>query len=122
MNDNSEHNVTEDGWTEFSGHQYYIAVDAQTMDDARKICKEGHGDLVVINSEAERTFLWTLVREHIITRCFIFSHRTLEMEANPDVNIQVVIFCPLLTTVLQISYHWSSVYIGMTTDFEFNME
>ena len=56
-----EYNVTEDGWIEYSGHQYYISDGAMQMEDARKFCKKGHGDLVVINSEAERLFLWKQV-------------------------------------------------------------
>lgn len=53
----SEYNVTEDGWVEFSGHQYFIGHLDREMEDAQKFCKKGHGDLVVINSEEERTFL-----------------------------------------------------------------
>lgn len=37
------------------------------MEDARQYCKERHGDLVTINSEAESIFLWKQVRDGIYT-------------------------------------------------------
>ncbi|KAG5285389.1 hypothetical protein AALO_G00002830 [Alosa alosa] len=58
------YNVTEDGWIEFDGHQYYIKkYRMEQMEDAQKICKKGHGDLAVIDSEAERLFLWKQIQK-----------------------------------------------------------
>ncbi|XP_062407758.1 macrophage mannose receptor 1-like [Sardina pilchardus] len=58
-----EHNVTEDGWIEFSGHQYYLHEGSYQLDfqEARRFCKKGHGDLAVIETEPERLFLWKLI-------------------------------------------------------------
>uniref|UniRef100_UPI003AAC2783 macrophage mannose receptor 1-like n=1 Tax=Centroberyx gerrardi TaxID=166262 RepID=UPI003AAC2783 len=53
-----EHNVTADGWLEWRGNQYYINTMPMAMEDARHFCQQRHGDLVVINSEAENVFLW----------------------------------------------------------------
>ncbi|XP_053186720.1 macrophage mannose receptor 1-like [Scomber japonicus] len=55
---NPDVNITSDGWLEWNGNQYYIQEDRQAMEDARKFCQKRHGDLVSINSEAERVFLW----------------------------------------------------------------
>ncbi|XDV27429.1 hypothetical protein PO909_030963 [Leuciscus waleckii] len=53
------YNETEDGWTEFRGNQYYAShYSAVAVHDARTFCKKSHGDLVVINDEEERVFLW----------------------------------------------------------------
>ncbi|XP_041944958.1 macrophage mannose receptor 1-like isoform X1 [Alosa sapidissima] len=61
-----EHNVTKDGWIEFSGHQYYVYEETYEYDiyEARTFCKKGHGDLVVIETEPERLFLWKLILRH----------------------------------------------------------
>ncbi|XP_076840882.1 macrophage mannose receptor 1-like isoform X2 [Brachyhypopomus gauderio] len=52
------YNRTEDGWIIFKGYQYYIHDTSLTMEEARWFCKHRHGDLVVINDEEERVFLW----------------------------------------------------------------
>lgn len=36
------------------------------MEDARQFCKEKHGDLVSIGSEAENMFLWRQVSSHTL--------------------------------------------------------
>ncbi|XP_030220618.1 macrophage mannose receptor 1b [Gadus morhua] len=51
----------EDGWLEWGTSQYYINDRVMAMEDARSHCKKGHGDLVVINSEAENIFLWKMI-------------------------------------------------------------
>uniref|UniRef100_A0A669C0I4 Mannose receptor, C type 1b n=1 Tax=Oreochromis niloticus TaxID=8128 RepID=A0A669C0I4_ORENI len=53
-----EYNTTSDGWLEWNGAQYYINKNLMAMEDARTFCRQRHGDLVSINSEAERIFLW----------------------------------------------------------------
>uniref|UniRef100_A0A3Q2VLE5 Mannose receptor, C type 1b n=1 Tax=Haplochromis burtoni TaxID=8153 RepID=A0A3Q2VLE5_HAPBU len=57
----AEYNTTSDGWLEWNGAQYYINKKAMAMEDARMFCRQRHGDLVSINSEAERIFLWKQV-------------------------------------------------------------
>uniref|UniRef100_A0A671U397 Mannose receptor, C type 1b n=1 Tax=Sparus aurata TaxID=8175 RepID=A0A671U397_SPAAU len=52
------YNMTSDGWLEWKGSQYYINDMTMAMEDARHFCKQRHGDLVTINSEEERVFLW----------------------------------------------------------------
>uniref|UniRef100_A0A673ZBZ0 Macrophage mannose receptor 1-like n=1 Tax=Salmo trutta TaxID=8032 RepID=A0A673ZBZ0_SALTR len=54
----TEYNVTEDGWLEFGGSQYYFNSELLAMEDARHYCQQRHGDLVVINGLTENTFLW----------------------------------------------------------------
>ncbi|KAJ3595076.1 hypothetical protein NHX12_004381 [Muraenolepis orangiensis] len=54
----TDYNTTEDGWLEWRGSQYYINQASLPMEDARRYCQQRHGDLVVINSEAENVFLW----------------------------------------------------------------
>ncbi|XP_070829826.1 macrophage mannose receptor 1-like [Chaetodon trifascialis] len=53
-----DYNRTSDGWLEWRGNQYYINRRSMAMEEARHFCKQGHGDLVTINSEAESVFLW----------------------------------------------------------------
>ncbi|XP_029309225.1 macrophage mannose receptor 1-like [Cottoperca gobio] len=53
-----EYNKTSDGWIERNGTQYFINSMSMAMEDARSFCQQKHGDLVTIDSEAERVFLW----------------------------------------------------------------
>ncbi|CAL8279713.1 unnamed protein product [Lota lota] len=55
------YNTTSDGWLEWGGNQYYINQRSMPMEDARSYCQQRHGDLVVINSEAENVFLWKMI-------------------------------------------------------------
>lgn len=53
------YNKTDDGWIIFNDNQYYISEYAHvSMEEARWFCKQRNGDLVVINDEKERVFLW----------------------------------------------------------------
>uniref|UniRef100_UPI003AB09028 macrophage mannose receptor 1-like n=1 Tax=Centroberyx gerrardi TaxID=166262 RepID=UPI003AB09028 len=60
----TENNVTADGWIKWGGNQYYINTISMAMEDARHFCQQRHGDLVVINSEAENVFLWKQISRH----------------------------------------------------------
>ncbi|XP_042285556.1 macrophage mannose receptor 1-like isoform X1 [Thunnus maccoyii] len=51
-------NTTSDGWIEWKGNQYYINRISMAMEDARHFCKQRHGDLMTIDSEAENIFIW----------------------------------------------------------------
>ncbi|KAM4552771.1 macrophage mannose receptor 1-like [Odontesthes bonariensis] len=53
-----DYNTTSDGWLEWKGNQYYFNQNSMAMEKARHFCKQRHGDLVSIQSEAENTFLW----------------------------------------------------------------
>lgn len=55
------YNRTSDGWLEWNGNQYFINTHKMAMENARTFCKQRHGDLVTVNSEAERVFLWQQV-------------------------------------------------------------
>uniref|UniRef100_A0AAR2LBX1 Macrophage mannose receptor 1 n=1 Tax=Pygocentrus nattereri TaxID=42514 RepID=A0AAR2LBX1_PYGNA len=55
---NVEYNVTDDGWIQFNGSQYFINNDQLSMEDARAFCKKNHSDLVVITGQTERKFIW----------------------------------------------------------------
>uniref|UniRef100_A0A3B4GFX8 Macrophage mannose receptor 1-like n=1 Tax=Pundamilia nyererei TaxID=303518 RepID=A0A3B4GFX8_9CICH len=77
-----KYNTTSDGWLEWNGAQYYINEKAMAMEDARTFCRQRHGDLVSINSEAERIFLWKQVGNGICKRftknfdenCAVMTH------------------------------------------------
>ncbi|KAK6302213.1 hypothetical protein J4Q44_G00265680 [Coregonus suidteri] len=58
-----EYNVTEDGWLEYGGSQYYFNTEMLAMEDARYYCQQRHGDLVVINGQNENTFLWKKINK-----------------------------------------------------------
>ncbi|KAM8728446.1 macrophage mannose receptor 1-like [Acanthopagrus schlegelii] len=58
-----DYNTTSDGWLEWKGNQYYINDRTMAMEDARHFCKRRHGDLVTINSEEERVFLWKQISQ-----------------------------------------------------------
>uniref|UniRef100_A0A4W4DR21 Mannose receptor, C type 1b n=1 Tax=Electrophorus electricus TaxID=8005 RepID=A0A4W4DR21_ELEEL len=53
------YNTTSDGWIIFKGKQYYTYQGfSMAMANARHFCKQRHSDLVVINDEEERVFVW----------------------------------------------------------------
>ncbi|XP_046884147.1 macrophage mannose receptor 1b [Hypomesus transpacificus] len=61
----ADYNSTEDGWLLYKGYQYYINHDAAHMQEARKFCRDKHGDLATINGEEENIFLWKqIAREY----------------------------------------------------------
>ncbi|XP_011362718.1 macrophage mannose receptor 1 [Pteropus vampyrus] len=56
--------VTEDGWVIYKDYQYYFSKEKETMDNARGFCKRNFGDLVSIQSESEKKFLWKYVNKN----------------------------------------------------------
>ncbi|XP_036451965.1 macrophage mannose receptor 1-like [Colossoma macropomum] len=58
------YNKTDDGWIIFKNNQYYFYDHPSNhMGKRRSFCKHRHGDLVVINDEEERVFLWHQMKE-----------------------------------------------------------
>ncbi|XP_068942367.1 macrophage mannose receptor 1 isoform X1 [Petaurus breviceps papuanus] len=53
--------VTEDGWVVFKDYQYYFSKEKTTMENARAFCKRNFGDMVTIEGESERKFLWRYI-------------------------------------------------------------
>uniref|UniRef100_A0A8C3EHJ2 Uncharacterized protein n=1 Tax=Corvus moneduloides TaxID=1196302 RepID=A0A8C3EHJ2_CORMO len=56
-----EYVVGEDGWIIYKHKEYYFSKDAMSMEKARGFCKKNGGDLVVIETESEKNFLWKYV-------------------------------------------------------------
>ncbi|XP_066537164.1 macrophage mannose receptor 1-like [Hoplias malabaricus] len=52
------YNKTDDGWIIFKESQYYFKRGSDSMEEGRRFCKYRHGELVVINDEEERLFVW----------------------------------------------------------------
>ncbi|KAL7876288.1 hypothetical protein AOLI_G00112510 [Acnodon oligacanthus] len=58
------YNKTDDGWITFKDNQYYIYYGYPvSMEEGQRFCKHRHADLVVINDDEERVFLWHQVKE-----------------------------------------------------------
>ncbi|XP_048867159.1 macrophage mannose receptor 1-like isoform X4 [Brienomyrus brachyistius] len=57
------YNKTEDGWIVYDGTEYYINRNLHSMEEARQYCQRKSGDLVVINGESERVFLWKMMTQ-----------------------------------------------------------
>ncbi|XP_005387016.1 PREDICTED: macrophage mannose receptor 1 [Chinchilla lanigera] len=53
--------VTEDGWVVYKESQYYFSKEKESMENARAFCKKNFGDLVTVQSESEKKFLWKYV-------------------------------------------------------------
>ncbi|XP_043921440.1 macrophage mannose receptor 1-like [Protopterus annectens] len=66
-----EYNKTEDGWVIYNGSDYYFGKKNVPMEDARAFCKKNFGDLVVIDGESERRFLWRQVGVGEISNFYI---------------------------------------------------
>lgn len=63
----AEYNITDDGWIQFNGSQYYINTEHLDMDSARAFCKKNHSDLIVITGQTERKFIFKQVKDQ--TKC-----------------------------------------------------
>ncbi|KAM4705171.1 macrophage mannose receptor 1 [Rhinophrynus dorsalis] len=57
----SDYEVSSDGWIIVKDTQYFVSKELVTMHKAREFCKRNFGDLVIINSESERKFLWKYI-------------------------------------------------------------
>ncbi|KAG9476571.1 hypothetical protein GDO78_003227 [Eleutherodactylus coqui] len=66
---------TSDGWLIQEDRQYYISKDEVAMDKAREFCKRNFGDLVTINSESERRFLWKYILKNGKTNSYFIGLR-----------------------------------------------
>uniref|UniRef100_A0A8C0H605 C-type lectin domain-containing protein n=1 Tax=Chelonoidis abingdonii TaxID=106734 RepID=A0A8C0H605_CHEAB len=57
----TKYEVTEDGWIIYGGKQYFFSTESVPLEKAREFCKKNFGDLVVIQSNSERKFLWKYI-------------------------------------------------------------
>ncbi|CAN8184992.1 unnamed protein product [Coccothraustes coccothraustes] len=56
-----EYDVGVDDWIIYKHKEYYFSKEAMSMERARGFCKKNGGDLVVIESETEKNFLWKYI-------------------------------------------------------------
>ena len=57
----SEYQATNDGWIIYEDKQYYFSKERVHMEEAQRICQKNFADLVVIENESKRQFLWKYV-------------------------------------------------------------
>lgn len=62
----SEYQATKDGWIIYEDKQYYFSKEYVHMEEARRICHKNFADLVVIENESKRQFLWKYVSTELI--------------------------------------------------------
>nr|XP_014124972.1 macrophage mannose receptor 1 [Zonotrichia albicollis] len=53
-----DYQLTSDGWIIYENKQYYFSKEHVHMEEARRICQKNFADLVVIEKESKRRFLW----------------------------------------------------------------
>ncbi|XP_065117913.1 macrophage mannose receptor 1-like [Paramisgurnus dabryanus] len=75
-----EYNKTSDGWIQYNGSQYFINLDLHTMEDARAFCKKNHADLVVINGQTERRFLFKQISRNEGSENQFYIGMTVELD------------------------------------------
>uniref|UniRef100_A0A8B9RWH5 Macrophage mannose receptor 1 n=1 Tax=Accipiter nisus TaxID=211598 RepID=A0A8B9RWH5_9AVES len=56
-----EYQATNDGWIVYEDKQYYFSKERVHMEEARRICQKNFADLVVIENESKRQFLWKYI-------------------------------------------------------------
>ncbi|XP_049338780.1 macrophage mannose receptor 1-like isoform X3 [Astyanax mexicanus] len=80
ITETKNYNRTEDGWIIYKDNHYYISsFRYESMEGGRKFCKSKHGDLVVINDEEERVFLWHQIRNAYSGRTYYIG-MTIDMD------------------------------------------
>ncbi|XP_030055361.1 macrophage mannose receptor 1 [Microcaecilia unicolor] len=57
----SKYKFTEDGWVIYKDSEYYFNSNSVSMEKAREYCQKNGSDLVVIDNERERLFLWKYI-------------------------------------------------------------
>ncbi|CAM5112445.1 unnamed protein product, partial [Natator depressus] len=57
----AKYEVTEDGWIIYGDKQYFFSTESVPLEKAREFCKKHFADLVVIESNSERKFLWKYI-------------------------------------------------------------
>uniref|UniRef100_A0A8C5T8B6 C-type lectin domain-containing protein n=1 Tax=Malurus cyaneus samueli TaxID=2593467 RepID=A0A8C5T8B6_9PASS len=53
--------LTKDGWLIYENKQYYFSETQAHMEEARRACQKNFADLVVLEKERERRFLWQYI-------------------------------------------------------------
>ncbi|XP_072781570.1 macrophage mannose receptor 1 isoform X2 [Taeniopygia guttata] len=56
-----DYQLTKDGWIIYENKQYYFSKEHVHMEEARRICQKNFADLVVIEKESKRRFLWQYI-------------------------------------------------------------
>lgn len=56
-----EYQATDDGWIIHEDKQYYFSKEHVPMEQARRICQKNFADLIVIENERKRQFIWKYV-------------------------------------------------------------
>ncbi|XP_073715681.1 macrophage mannose receptor 1 isoform X2 [Misgurnus anguillicaudatus] len=75
-----EFNKTSDGWIQYNGSQYFINKERHPMEEARDFCKKNHADLVVINGQTERRFLWKQISRSEGSQAQYYIGMTVELD------------------------------------------
>ncbi|XP_053915277.1 macrophage mannose receptor 1 isoform X1 [Cuculus canorus] len=63
-NDMYVYKTTTDGWIIYEDRLYYISKEHVSMEKAQEFCRMNSADLVVVNSNSERRFLQTVLKEN----------------------------------------------------------
>ncbi|KAJ1100752.1 hypothetical protein NDU88_005832, partial [Pleurodeles waltl] len=53
--------ILDDGWIVNNDFHYYFNTQELPMEKAREFCRNNFGDLVVIDGDSERRFLWRYI-------------------------------------------------------------
>ncbi|XP_066847759.1 macrophage mannose receptor 1-like isoform X2 [Anser cygnoides] len=56
-----EYQATDDGWIIHEDKQYYFSKEHVPMEQARRICQKNFADLIVIENESKRQFIWKYI-------------------------------------------------------------
>ncbi|XP_070582573.1 macrophage mannose receptor 1-like [Erythrolamprus reginae] len=91
------YSFTTDGWLINKDKQYYFNTDKFPMHDARAFCKTRSGDLLVIEDNTERNFIWKyILQNELVTSYYIGLQQSLDkvtrwMDGTP---VQYVAWAP----------------------------
>ncbi|KAM9572882.1 LOW QUALITY PROTEIN: macrophage mannose receptor 1-like [Guaruba guarouba] len=68
-----EYQATHDGWIIYEDKQYYFSKECVHIEEAQRICQKKFANLVAIENESERQFLWKYITSEVRVELYLIG-------------------------------------------------
>uniref|UniRef100_A0A669R027 C-type lectin domain-containing protein n=1 Tax=Phasianus colchicus TaxID=9054 RepID=A0A669R027_PHACC len=106
---------TADGWIIYKDKQYYFSRERVPMEKARRICQRNFADLVVIEDENERQFIWKYVSTEPTNYLLLFTLITIHINYNFYLYL-LRVFDRVIAFLLLTGF-WNDINCGLKNAF-----